>query len=97
MRSCLFQSSERSRLQEFLRGAAADGDRMRLLQQETGVELALEAAHSLEWDRCSSSMPVSITPHYSELHGDRTVQIALENESLSCQGRVIKAGLVLQL
>lgn len=55
VRSCLFQSSERGRLHEFLRGAAADADRMRLLQQDSGVELALESAHSLEWDRCPPS------------------------------------------
>ena len=55
VRSCLFQSSERGRLHEFVRSAAADADRMRLLQQYSGVELALEAAHSLEWDRFLSS------------------------------------------
>lgn len=54
MRSCLFQSSERDRLHEFLHGAAADADRARMLQQAAAPELALEAAQSLEWDRCSS-------------------------------------------
>lgn len=51
VRSCLFQSTERDRLREFLRGAAPDAGCMRLLQQAAPVELALEAAHLLEWDR----------------------------------------------